>query len=131
MLERLKRLVHLVVEPLRADDEIEHFRLSVPETHTTTIDGDVGWGARPPAVLACPDCGSQILQRRSWQPIDCPDCRFEVSNWEFTDVELLAFVCPNCDTPMQDGQRHPHVFDVPEWATCHDCRYHWEYVNAF
>lgn len=131
MIERLKRLIWLVVEPLTADDEIEHFRLSVPETHTTTIDGDVGWDNRPPAVLECPECGGRIHQHTSWTDIDCPDCWFEVSNWNFPDIELLSFVCPRCRTPMQDGQRHPNVFDVPEWATCDNCRYHWEYANAY
>jgi hypothetical protein len=32
---------------------------------------------------------------------------------------------------MEHGQRHPQAFDVPEWATCHNCRYHWEFKHSF
>lgn len=128
---RLKRLLARIVEPLRVDEEIEHFRLSMPETQTTTIDGDVGWANRPPAVLACPECGAQIYQHRSRSDIECPDCWFESSGEAFSRLELLGFLCPKCRTSMQDGQRHPEVFDVPEWATCNNCRYHWEYAHVF
>lgn len=131
MLERLKRHLDRIVDPLRADEEIEHFTLSMPETHTTTIDGDVGWSNRPPAVLKCPKCSGEIYQHRSTTAIDCPDCWFEGADEEFAELELVNLVCPNCRRPMQDGQRHPRVFDVPEWATCDHCRYHWEYAHPF
>jgi hypothetical protein len=32
---------------------------------------------------------------------------------------------------MQYGQRHPQRFDFPEWATCDDCRYHWEFRHSY
>lgn len=131
MLDQLKHILSRIVDPLRSDDGREHFRLSMPETHTTTIDGDVGWANRPPAVLRCPECGAQVYQHRASTQIECPNCWFETASDNFPDLELLGFVCPQCQTPMQDGQRHPQVFDVPEWATCDTCRYHWEYANWY
>lgn len=131
MRKLLKHLLSRAVEPLTADDEIEHFRLSLPETHTTTIEGDTGWAKRPPAVLKCPECGGRIYQHRSRNEINCPDCWFETSSEEFSQIELLDLICPNCRTRMQDGRRHPEAFDVPEWATCDNCRYHWEYSHFF
>jgi len=32
---------------------------------------------------------------------------------------------------MVHGQRHPKRFDIPEWATCHACRYHWEFEHSY
>jgi DNA-directed RNA polymerase subunit RPC12/RpoP len=123
----LKRVVGAVVKPLRKDPDAEGFRLSSSETHTTTIDGDVGWANRPSALVRCSRCGADIVQRHSDDNIDCPRCVAEFSHDEFADLELLGLSCPKCGSRMEDGQRHPNAFDVPEWATCHDCRYHWEF----
>jgi hypothetical protein len=39
--------------------------------------------------------------------------------------------CPVCKSHMQYGQRHPEQFDFPEWATCNNCRYHWEFEHSY
>lgn len=101
------------------------------ETQTTTLDGDVGWATRPPAILACPKCASEIIHYRPFDAIDCPRCIAEFEFDEFGDLDVRYFTCPVCDTPMDHGQRHPDAIDVPEWATCHHCRYHWEFSHSF
>lgn len=127
----LKRVGEAVVDPLRKDPESTSFRLSSPETHTTTIDGGIGWPERPPAFLDCPQCGSPIHQEDSRADIDCRHCVAEFSHEEFTDLDLRHMVCPVCGDQMEHGSRHPHSFDVPEWATCHSCRYHWEFKHSY
>jgi len=127
----LRWLVTRLVAPLRTDDDPNKFRLSSVETHTTTIDGDTGWAYRPPATLRCPECATGILQADSRDRIDCPRCRIDLPPERFTDLELLALTCPICRTRMQHGQRHPEAFDVPEWATCENCQYHWEFKHFY
>lgn len=127
----LKRVFEAVVDPLRKDPEANSFRLSIPETQTTTIDGDIGWGHRPPARLRCPRCSSDIDQRDPLDDIDCARCVAEFSHEEFTELELQYLICPVCGDRMEYGQRHPNAFDVPEWATCHSCRYHWEFRHSY
>lgn len=121
----LRKVGHALMEPLRADPEME-LRLSIPETQTTTIDGDVGWADRPPAVLECPECESEIYQHRPTSTIDCPECWFELSDESFPDLNLLYMQCSVCGATMDHGRRHPNRIDVPEWATCDACQYHWE-----
>jgi hypothetical protein len=127
----LRRLAERLIDPLRAGDGPNKFRLSSVETHTTTIDGDTGWAYRPPATLRCPDCGSEILQADSRASIDCPECRVDLPAERFGDLDLLGLACPVCRTPMQHGQRHPEAFDVPEWANCSNCQYHWEFKHFY
>lgn len=127
----LKKLGHLVVEPLRVDDELENFRLSSPETATTTYEGGVGWHKRPPATLECPECTGEMYQHRSDSTIDCPECWREFSYDEFSELDLLYLTCPRCKHRMNHGRRHPNVFDVPQWATCDNCRYHWEFEHSY
>lgn len=127
----LKRLLVVLVEPLRADETITHFTLSVPEARTTTVDGVQGLQNRPPAVLRCPDCGGDVYQRHPMDALDCSGCWREYPAEEFSGLELLAMVCPRCDTAMRYGNRHPGVFDAPEWATCSSCQYHWDLDHWF
>jgi hypothetical protein len=126
-----KRVYDALAEPLRKDPDAPSFRLSSPETHTTTIDGDVGWGNRPPARLHCGRCDALVDQPSSLDDIDCDSCVAEYSHEAFTELELAYLVCPVCGDRMEHGQRHPEAFDVPEWATCHSCRYHWEFGHSF
>lgn len=126
----LKAVVNRVAEPLRADD-ITHFTLAIPEAQTTTVDSVQGWGKRPPAVLACPGCDTEISQRSARSTIDCPYCYRTFSDGDFSELELLALECPRCDAEMNHGVRHPRVFDIPEWATCPECRYHWDLNHWF
>lgn len=125
---KLRRLGRLLVEPLTADPDME-LRLSIPEAQTTTTDGDIGWQDRPPAVLECPNCSSEIYQHRPTSTIDCPTCWREFSPEQFPQLALLYLHCPVCGEHMEYGRRHPEQFDVPEWATCHNCRYHWEFEH--
>lgn len=120
-----------LVDPLRVEEGPNKFRLSSAETATTTYDGDVGWPKRPPAVLECPRCGSDVLQHHAGDGIDCPRCVAAFSYDAFTELELRYMVCPVCRSRMQHGQRHPEVFDIPEWATCDACRYHWEFRHSY
>jgi Zn-finger nucleic acid-binding protein len=125
----LKHVGHLLAEPLRADDDLTGFTLSIPETQTTTIDGDTGWTRRPPAGVKCPKCDGEIQQPTAIDVIDCPRCVGEFAPEEFPELELLYLRCPVCRTHMEHGNRHPNAIDVPEWATCNACRYHWEFEH--
>ena len=127
----LRRLAERLIAPLRTGDGPNKFRLSSVETHTTTIDGDTGWTYRPPARLRCPECATDILQADSRDPIDCPTCPVDLPPERFGDLDLLGLICPICRTPMQHGQRHPNAFDVPEWANCPNCQYHWEFKHLY
>lgn len=127
----LKLAFEKVVDPLRADETIKHFTLAIPDAQTTTVDSVQGWRQRPPAVLRCAGCGTEIVQGRSTNPIDCPYCYRSFSADQFADLELLAMVCPRCDAEMDHGRRHPRLFDVPEWATCPHCQYHWDLNHWF
>jgi Zn finger protein HypA/HybF involved in hydrogenase expression len=127
----LRTILIALIEPLKADDEITHFTLSIPDAQTTTVDSVQGWSNRPPALLRCPGCAAQIPQRQSSARIDCPDCYREFGFDEFSDLELLGMVCPRCNTEMDHGIRHPKMFDIPEWATCPDCQYHWDLDHWF
>jgi Zn finger protein HypA/HybF involved in hydrogenase expression len=127
----VRRVYDALADPLRVDPDANQFRLSIPEAQTTTIDGDVGWGRRPPARLRCPRCEARIDQHDSRADIDCPRCVAEFSHEEFPDLELECLVCPVCGDSMEHGQRHPNRFDVPEWATCHSCRYHWDFKHSY
>jgi uncharacterized protein YbaR (Trm112 family) len=124
-------LLGRLIEPLRTGDGPNKFRLSSVETHTTTIDGDTGWAYRPPAMLGCPECGAGILQSDPRDDIDCPSCSATFPPGEMTDLELRLLICPVCRARMEHGQRHPEAFDVPEWATCHNCQYHWEFKHFY
>lgn len=129
--ESLKRAFRWLIKTLTVNEEFLDLQLSIPETRTTAIKGDVGWWKRPPAVVACPECNAAIYQHRSMNAIDCPECWAEFSRETFPDLELLYLTCPKCKSQMQYGVRHPNAFDVPQWATCHNCRYHWEFAHAY
>jgi Zn finger protein HypA/HybF involved in hydrogenase expression len=128
---RLRSLFDALVDPLRKDPDANQFRLSIPEAQTTTVDGDVGWSRRPPARLRCPRCEATIEHHDPRADIDCPRCVAEFSHEEFPELELLCLVCPTCGDRMEHGQRHPNRFDIPEWATCHTCRYHWDFKHSY
>jgi len=120
-----------VLKPLKRSDGPNKFRLSAVDTATTTHDGDSGWASRPPAVLECPRCESEILQHHAFDDIDCPRCVAEFGYDEFPDLALLRLTCPVCRSEMTHGQRHPEVLDIVEWATCDGCRYHWEFKHSY
>jgi len=127
----VRRLLDRIVDPLRADESITQFTLSIPEAQTTTVDSVEGWENRPPAVLRCSGCDAEIPQHRSRNRIDCPNCWRDYSEYEFADHELLAMFCPRCETEMKYGRRHPNAVEVPEWATCPNCQYHWDLNHWF
>jgi Zn finger protein HypA/HybF involved in hydrogenase expression len=127
----VRRLVGRAIAPLTAADGPGEFRLSIPETHTTTLDGDTGWSHRPPARLRCPECRAEIHQADPRSRIDCPRCAATYPPDRFPDLELVALICPTCRRRMRHGRRHPEAVDVPEWATCDGCRYHWEFQHFY
>lgn len=131
MIDTLKRIIDRLIDPLLADDDIKHFTLAIPEAATTTYEGGVGWPKRPPATVRCPGCDAEIYQHRARNNIDCPNCYREFTPDEFGDFELLYMTCPKCSQKMDHGRRHPSVVDIPEWATCSNCRYHWEFTHDF
>lgn len=131
MVRHLKGVADAVIAPLRAGEGPNKFNLSAADTATTTYEGDVGWARRPPAVLECPRCEGEILQHNARDSIDCPRCVAEFDYEDFGDLELLYMGCPRCRSRMLHGQRHPEQFDFPEWATCDDCRYHWEFKHSY
>lgn len=120
-----------LVAPLRRGEGPNKFRLSSMDTATTTYDGDTGWASRPPATLECRQCGSEILQHHARDDIDCGRCVAEYGYDEFADLDLLYLSCPVCRNRMEHGKRHPDQFDVPQWATCTECRYHWEFDHTY
>lgn len=132
---RLYRLVKLalqkLIDPLRVDDELRNFTLSIPEAQTTTVDSVQGWRKRPPAVLECPGCEAPMHQQRSTSEIVCSNCWRSFSDDKFSEHKLLDMICPRCEAEMDHGIRHPMVFDKPEWATCPDCQYHWDLDHWF
>lgn len=127
----IKHVYEFLVDPLRIDETDETFTLSIPEAQTTTVDSVQGWSNRPSAVVRCDGCAAEIVQRRSTNPIDCPNCYRTYGSHEFGDLELLRMTCPRCDTKMDHGTRHPNLFSIPEWATCPDCQYHWDLTHWF
>ena len=127
----LKWAWEVLVDPLRAPEEVQAFTLSIPDAQTTTVDSVQGWSKRPPAVLECPGCGASIHQRTASSAIDCPNCYRTFRSDQFSDLELLELICPRCDTEMYRGIRHPNLFEIPEWATCPDCQYHWDLSHWF
>jgi Zn finger protein HypA/HybF involved in hydrogenase expression len=127
----LKRVGERVVAPLRTGEGPNKFNLSSVETSTTTYNRSVGWVKRPPTLLRCPRCESEIYQGNARDDIDCPRCVAAFDAEEFADLELLSMECPICRDRMQHGQRHPEKFDFPEWATCNSCRYHWEFKHSY
>ncbi|WP_238993979.1 hypothetical protein [Halobellus captivus] len=131
MVDWLRSIAGRIAAPLRADPENSGFRLSSPETGTTTIDGDVGWASRPPAIVLCGRCGSDVSHRSPHDDIDCARCTATFGYDEFPDLELRYFRCPVCGSKMEHGHRHPHTIKIPEWATCHGCRYHWEFKHEY
>lgn len=131
MLDRLKRCVLFVLDPPWQREGPDNFTLAVSESHSTFKRGDVGWPNRPPAVVRCPDCDSTFTQMFANDYIDCPDCHFECSPDTFKEMELIGLVCPHCQTELDTGYRHPNLVEVPEWASCTDCQYHWEYQHDY
>ncbi|MDS0280714.1 hypothetical protein [Haloarcula onubensis] len=131
LVAKLKWVGEKVVAPLRRGEGPNKFRLSSVDTATTTYEGDTGWARRPPATVACDRCGSEIFQHNAHDDIDCPRCVAEYDPEAFGDLELLSMTCPVCRSPMAQGRRHPEQFDIPQWATCEQCRYHWEYEHSY
>jgi Zn finger protein HypA/HybF involved in hydrogenase expression len=126
-----KRVAHAIIKPLQRSDGPNKFRLSAMDTATTTHDGNHGWAKRPPAMVECGRCGSEVLQHSARDDIDCPRCVAEYDYTEFSDLELLHLTCPVCKNHMSHGQRHPERLDIVEWATCDACRYHWEFKHSY
>lgn len=127
----LKSAGELLIKPFRTRDRPNKFRLSSMETATTTYNRSVGWGNRPPATIECPRCSNDIRQTRALDDIDCPRCVASFDYDEFGDLDLRHMECPVCRNRMDHGQRHPERFDIPEWATCNSCRYHWEFEHSY
>jgi uncharacterized protein (UPF0212 family) len=120
-----------VLEPPWEKEGPETFTLAVPEAHSTFKRGDVGWAKRPPAVVECPTCSSSFTHEFANDFIDCPHCSFELPPEEFGEVDIVKFACPHCQQRLEHGIRHPEMMDVPEWASCTDCQYHWEYQHNY
>lgn len=131
LLRILLRAVQAVLDPLRRGSGPNKFQLSAMDTATVTNPRSEGWSKRPPATLECPRCGTDIRQYDARDRIDCPRCVAEFTFDEFPDLELRFLTCPVCDNRMAHGKRHPDQFEIPEWATCGNCRYHWEFRHSY
>ena len=131
MIERLKKAAMFILDPPWTKEGPETFTMAVPEAHTTFKRGSVGWAKRPPAVVRCSSCGSSFTHEFANDFIDCPDCHMERSPEEFAEMELVALVCPHCQRELERGIRHPSMMDVPEFASCTECQYHWEYQHDY
>jgi len=131
MLQRLKRYAMYVVDPPWEKEGPENFTLAVPEAHSTFNVGDVGWPKRPPAALGCPSCNETFVQEFANDFIDCPTCGFQRPPDRFDGVPLKGLICPECQHDLAYGIRHPDMMDVPEWASCTECQYHWEFQHEY
>lgn len=131
MIEKLKKYAMLLVDPPWTKEGPDNFTLAVPEAHSTFKRGDSGWANRPPAIVQCPDCSSSFTHEFANDYIDCPTCHYELPPDEFAELPLEALLCPNCEHELEHGIRHPGMLDVPEWASCTDCQYHWEYLHDY
>ncbi len=127
----LARACRRVASVLSVSEEFLALQLSVPEARTAAVDGDVGWRTRPPAVVACPECGSRVRQRQPLDDLECPSCWAAVPAGEVDGLELVALTCPNCGDELDHGDRHPGLVDGPEWASCTGCQYHWEFAHGY
>jgi DNA-directed RNA polymerase subunit RPC12/RpoP len=131
MLEKLKKYAMYLVDPPWEKEGPDNFTLAVPEAHSTFKRGDVGWPKRPPAVVQCPTCSSEFTHEFANDVIDCPNCGFQCQPEAFAEMELRALYCPHCQNRLEHGIRHPKMMDVPEWASCTECQYHWEYQHDY
>ncbi|WP_206662543.1 hypothetical protein [Halorubrum sp. BOL3-1] len=131
MLSQLKAAAMFILDPPWTREGPETFTMAVPEAHTTFKRGDVGWAKRPPAVVQCPSCHDLFTHEFANDFLDCPSCHMERSPEEFAGMELVALVCPRCDRRLDQGIRHPEMMDVPEYASCTECQYHWEYQHDY
>ncbi len=131
MLDRLKTAAMFILDPPWTRDGPETFTMAVPEAHTTFKRGSVGWAKRPPAVVRCSSCRHSFTHEFANDFLDCPNCHMERSPEEFDDLELIALVCPHCQRRLDHGIRHPEMMDVPEFASCTECQYHWEYQHDY
>lgn len=126
----LTKALRKIASALSVREEFYSLDLTIPETRTVAIDGDVGWQHRPPAVVACPECATAIEQVHPLDAVDCPECWSAYEPEAFDDLEVLGLVCPRCGGEMDYGIRHPRALDAPQWATCPECQYHWEYGHG-
>lgn len=131
MLDKIKRYARYVVDPPWEKEGPDNFTLAVPESHSTFKRGDVGWQKRPPAVVRCPDCNEGFTHEFANDFIDCPHCHFERPPEQFKELTLIGLACPHCQEKLNHGTRHPGLLEVPEWASCTECQYHWEYQHDY
>jgi Zn finger protein HypA/HybF involved in hydrogenase expression len=131
MLSTLKRWAMLVLNPPWEKEGPDTFTMAVPEAHSTFKRGAVGWAERPPAIVRCPSCSETFTHEYANDFVDCPVCHFECDPEDFSEVELVGMVCPHCEQDLDYGIRHPEMMDVPEWASCTECQYHWEYQHDY
>lgn len=130
-LELGKRGVMLMLNPPWEKDGPDNFTLAVPEAHSTFKQGAVGWANRPPVTVECPECARTFDHTYANDFVDCPHCHFEHSPEDFEGIDIVQFTCPNCGIEMDHGVRHPHLVDTPEWASCSQCQFHWEYLHDY
>jgi Zn finger protein HypA/HybF involved in hydrogenase expression len=131
MLKTLIRYAMFIFDPPWEKEGPDNFTLAVPEAHSTFKRGDVGWPNRPPAVVRCSRCSTTFTHELANDVIDCPDCQRQHPPDEFAEMDLVGLVCPHCRGQLDHGIRHPEMLDVPEWASCTSCQYHWEYQHDY
>lgn len=131
VLKKLKGAVMFLLDPPWELEGPDTFTLAVPEAHSTFNRGSVGWANRPPALVRCPECHTEFDHTHASDIISCPFCSLERDPTEFDEVELIHMTCPNCDSVMDHGIRHPTTFDIPEYASCEQCQYHWEFRHDY
>lgn len=129
MLGKLKAAIMFVLDPPGEPEGPDPLTLAVPDAQSTFKRGSVGWANRPPAKVKCPSCGSTFVHQYAANIINCPTCRFELAPDRFDEIDLIEMRCPECESVLDHGIRHPNVFDSPQWAACPNCQYHWEYLH--
>ncbi len=127
----LKTVARKLAEPLKADNSVKKFTLSIPEAQTTTVDSVQGKAMRPPTVVRCDGCTGEIVQHNALDRLDCSGCHRTYEPDDLGSLDLVAMICPRCESIMDSGIRHKQLFDTPEWATCPQCQYHWDLDHWF
>lgn len=127
----LKKVITFILDPPGEPEGPDPFTLAVPDAQSTFKRGAVGWAHRPPARVRCRSCNTEFDHEYANDVIRCPICPAEHRPEEFTEVDLLEMSCPHCEHTLNHGIRHPNIFEVPEWAACPSCQYHWEFQHSY
>ena len=130
VIRKFRALLKYLLDPPWQPDGPHPLTLAVPDARSTFNRGSSGWASRPNADIRCPLCRTEFTHDNALEMIDCPYCRFECEPDDFGRIEIERLVCPDCGSDMNYGIRHPNLFEFPQWASCPECQFHWEFQHS-